>query len=499
VLSRTVATARLRAGGAGRRRYSHIGRLETLRSISGGGRSGSWDKTKYSPLRHYASLAGAVVLLILIVVCRVWLIALPTKTLSAIASAIGVAAIVVISRAFPRSNWSMPAVCITILALFHLGALPELSLGEKSSLQWTNDWIFTPLGSKAIWAGLVGVVSCTVGALFGGFFGSSDHPEIEQNADEKWSKSLSLTGCALVCAGLAGWLYFAFKAGLTPGSSYLYYLGIKQIFPLQLVFYLFGVGFPWACIKTDWAPSKVAIAVFVAFGLFAFPIGLRGEVLFPLAAAAAILAFKHRLPKGPLTLVLATVLLAAIAAISATRAKGLSNVQLAFADFSPLKAMAELGSSLRVVASVISWQLARGEHQYYGSTYLYPLLDSFRRYILFVPFPPENQRFFFNAVIADRVGTIGGSMIGEAILNFGYPGMIVIMFLAGLALARLNVIAKGPRLMAVAGVFMFMFMVHVRNGFADLPLILLLGLCGSALAWVIATSVGNGSIAERQR
>src|SRR4051794_30872251 len=94
-----------------------------------------------------AAVLALVAIVAILVASRPLLLSLSTDELSALATAVGLASMVAVVATTRRGFWSVPGVCLMILMVFHLGALPELITGGRSSLRGTNTWIFTTTGS----------------------------------------------------------------------------------------------------------------------------------------------------------------------------------------------------------------------------------------------------------------------------------------------------------------------------------------------------------------
>lgn len=110
--------------------------------------SGARSAARY---RAAAFLAVTAVMATLIAL-RPYLLDLSTAGMSAFATCIGVAMVLALVVTVRRDIWSVPGVCITILVLFLLGALPEFSLGGRSSVLETNFWIFTATRNASVLA-----------------------------------------------------------------------------------------------------------------------------------------------------------------------------------------------------------------------------------------------------------------------------------------------------------------------------------------------------------
>jgi oligosaccharide repeat unit polymerase len=449
---------------------------------------------------HLASIVSLLLTLLILLFLRQWLQLLTTTTLSLIASLLTLAAVALVIARASGGLWTASSICLVILVVFHIGALPEVVVSGRSSLLTNNTWLFTDLGGEAIWLGLVGIISCCIGIVWLSRAprGQTVRPPPQSvDSDNRLAAAVALVGASLVIVAVTGWLMFFLRAGLTWGSSYGAYLDARQQGPVQLIYDAIGVGLGFACIQPRSRLSRVAFFAFAIFAITAFPLGLRGEVLFPLATAAALLSASYRMPGRVLTLVGVVIMLGISGATSVIRVVGFGHRSIALSDFSPTNALAELGGSLRVIRVITHWNLTNGGALLEGRTYFYPIVDSIARYIFQVPFPEAHQQFFLNRLIAEREGTIGGSIIAESYANFGTAGMIIFMFGVGLLLSRLDSLQPTAHSLALKATIVFAFMTHVRNSFANVPLVLLVAAVGFGFA-LLLKSMGVGSASARR-
>nr|MDT0664750.1 hypothetical protein [Micromonospora sp. DSM 115978] len=134
---------------------------------------------------------------------------------------------------------------------------------------------------------------------------------------------------------------------------------------------MFGVSFGLVLAMTG-RPGRWRVAALVVFGLFAvfaLPLGLRGEVLFPAVAAAAVAGRRRVVVRGVVVLVGVVVLLCLVAGLREIRKDGLAAVDLASVGFNPVSGAAELGASIRPVGAVLDWREGYGEPAAGGATF----------------------------------------------------------------------------------------------------------------------------------
>lgn len=299
-------------------------------------------------------------------------------------------------------------------------------------------------------------------------------------------QSFSLVGSVLTVLAVAAWLAFAAREGLGPRTPYTTYLEVKSAYPLQLLYYVLGLGLTLALVQYKTWPARVATASFIVFALIAFPLGLRGEVLFPLAVGTTLVAMQRRMPGPKILAVAAVVLLVPIAVVSQTRQ---ADVDLGQVSFSPLGGLSELGYSLQVVSATVEWHDTLDESYDWGATYWAPIEDAANRYVLFREVTPESQNdAHMSTQVSARVGGVGGSIVAEAYHNFTVVGAIACLFIWGGLLGWLNRRARGGGAWMVgAGVAGYVFLLLVRNTFVAVPTVLVLTCVATAaavgLAW----------------
>ena len=262
----------------------------------------------------------------------------------------------------------------------------------------------------------------------------------------------------MTAISVVGWLLFAWRARLTFGSTYEEYLQAAKGAPLQITYLTLGLGISLAAIDFRRFLSRLGAAAFATFVVIGFPIGLRGEVLFPCAVVAAVIATRRSMPGLKVTLPVVVLLLSVIAIVSQTRAGNRDNVQ-----FSPMAGLSEMGSSLQVVSGAISWHTIGSEPFANGGSYIAPIADAVDRYLLREPVTPERQNSaYMSTQVSQRIGSVGGSIIGEAYHNFSTWGAAAVLFLCGYGLGALNRLATRRVLwLAAAIIASFVFQLLV--------------------------------------
>jgi oligosaccharide repeat unit polymerase len=213
--------------------------------------------------------------------------------------------------------------------------------------------------------------------------------------------------------------------------------------------------------------GKIALLSFLFWGMFALPIGLRGEVLFPLAIAVAVLIHNNiiKLNAYKLTSILIVILIV-IPVIKETRHSG------DYSDFGKVdlnSSLIEMGSSIRPIFESINWIENKEVVYYLGQTYIAPFERTISKFIPFyeVPNAYDDQRLM-NVVIAEKSGNYGFSIIAESFINFSFIGVMLFGFITGilikwfdsLLLHNLSIIDFSLKLVIIYSLFF-----HIRQSF----------------------------------
>lgn len=411
------------------------------------------------------------------------------RLLAVLAVVVSAVCLVVVARSSVGGVWSIPFVCLLVLIVFHLGALPEFLYADTASLVYIERFIHKPESATAAWISMLAILAFVLGVCVSSLRTDSARASGTGPAEDplwpaRLRRSFSLVGSALAVLAVAAWLGFAATEGLRPWTPYATYLEVKSAYPLQLLYYAMGLGLTLALVDYRTWPARAAAVSFVVFALIAFPLGLRGEVLFPLAISTTLVAMQTKMPRARILVIAAVVLLVPITVVSQTRQ---TDVDLGQVSFSPLGGLSELGYSLQVVSATVEWHDTLDESYDWGSTYWAPIEDAANRYLLFREVTPESQNdAHMSTQVASRVGGVGGSIVAEAYHNFTVLGSTVWLLLWGALLGWLNRRARsgGPWVVA-AGIAGYVFLLLVRNTFVAVPTVLVL----TAVATVTAAGL----------
>lgn len=446
----------------------------------------------------WLSWGGSIVFFSLLLIFRDELCSMPIQRLSLVALVFSVPLCgLIISRA-PRGLWSSTSLFIVIYALFHLGLLYALAFGIEAPREYDyrdvssglDRWFYRPETKIAVWLTLLGLASFTVGSLVADTLPVKPHvPATGSTADDlskRESRLLSGVAAGLALIGICGWVVCLILAGGTGifFSSYKNYLTLTEPYPIATMHAFIKVGVV-ILSATYWTRvHRVTLAAFALYAMLALPIGLRSEVLFPIVASACVYAARHRLPRTLPTILLIVGLLAGIAGLRQLRSVGVRDYSASEVTltFNPLAGLVEMGGSLRPVVETVRWQRA-GEARLHGSTYWAPF-DRALVYIIpgwYRP-PAERDDRIMNIVVMKRVGPIGFSVVAEANHNFGAWGVFAVMFMIGLALARMDRWSSSFVRQAILGVILGALLLHIRNSFVAVPFQILFGCSLVALA-----------------
>jgi hypothetical protein len=408
-----------------------------------------------------------------------------------------------VSRLSSRQMWSAPAIYLVALGLFHFGLTFVFGLGLPIAADTGPglQWFYTPQTKEAILLAILGFIACGLGVHIAHLWRSQ--PPVIDPLGEYRSQALGLIGLLLVIISVGAWFIIVIRAGGLGllVSSYGAFLDSTMDSPLPWVY--FGLGLSMALLAGATQPRfrHIGFSIFAGWALFALPIGLRGETMFPALAALVVMA-KWRIPfTGKQALLIAVGLLMLIAMLREVRQSGLQDVGSSTISANPLDGLSELGSSLRPVSEVVLWQ-DRGDEFINGASYWAPFDRALQKIL-----PGWGDRTInatdderiMSVLIQQRVGPIGFSPIAEAYRNFGAVGVIVVLFLIGLALGRMDLWAVTAVRQAALGVILVPLLIQVRNGFVAMPFQIMAGLAVICLAQALAMLMKRTHVHEPQR
>ncbi len=252
---------------------------------------------------------------------------------------------------------------------------------------------------------------------------------------------------------------------------------------MPTAYLLMGFGIPVASASRHPSSRRAALVLFALWSLPAFTLGLRGEVIIPAAAYAVVAARRRVTPLRPWMAALAVGVVAAGSAVRVIRQHGLAGAGT-LTSTDPLSGLTELGYSIRPLVVAVGYH-ARGEDYVGYGTYLAPVRRLVMGRLLGYQVPSVTEDpTVFGSMIARRVGPIGGSVAAEAYRSGGVFGMLLILFLLGVVLARIDATASTLLKDAAAGMVAFSLFLWIRNDFTPVPVQMTVAVAVLLLMWV---------------
>nr|WP_272955426.1 O-antigen polysaccharide polymerase Wzy [Pedococcus badiiscoriae] len=385
------------------------------------------------------------------------------------------------------SNWSSRMVLsvgpiyVLIFGLFHFGLmwttgfLGAAALGPigKENLAW----IYSVQGRQALILACWGILAFTCGLVLAPSLPAAP-PAAPQRGDKL--QRLGVFGVLISVAGAAMWGYSVLSVGGIRAlqGGYLKFLESAQTPMVAYGTWALGLGLALSQLGNT-RTRIMGGALFLSFALVAFPLGLRGAVLFPVATW---LTTRHRLGRRTPLWLVATVGVGALILSAIVRATRVSQadalVPKTFLD-AVSGSISELGFSLYPTVATMRWSASGEPPAGFSSFYIVPL--RFLERLLGLPVPPgESDPRIFNVVMQAREGAVGGSPVAEANHAMGMPGVLLVMFVIGVVLGLATRFEKQQ--IALLPVIALPLFINVRNSFAPVPVQMLLGLLG---VWIV--------------
>lgn len=385
----------------------------------------------------------------------------------------------------PSRRWlGAPMIYLGIFAIFHLGLAPIIVFGGQVpdfGNPFGARWLSSGLLPEAFYVVSVSLLCFALGARAGCWIGRrrSTHSALlspDTPAAERRCATLALGSAVL---GVGGWFVFVLVRGGVNvfAGSYGTYLEATGSGALPQLYLLITLAAALSAVAPAEPSSRLALGLLAVFAVVALPLGLRGEILFPLAAAVALTAKRRWLRPRPLRwLGIAIVLLSVVALARSVRSTGIADVGEQPLDINPVHGIAELGYSLRPVVEALRWQETI-DRPANGRTYIRPLERAASRVLPWVDVPPgEDDELLMNVLISDRVGPIGFSPVAEGVVNFGLAGAAGYLGIVGAVLGFLDRRPGTTGNLVLTAVVLVPLLIQTRNSFVPVPLQLFLGL-----------------------
>ncbi|MGD7788746.1 O-antigen polysaccharide polymerase Wzy [Propionibacteriaceae bacterium Y1700] len=383
-----------------------------------------------------------------------------------------------IARVDQRGVWSFPFLFYLILAIFHSGLYLAPALLNHAPLSLTQSdglWYVSPQIERAGYLVAIGMACYALGFALSGMLpqGRKDRRSDEGGASEsaKTRDGIVDVGCAMVVACVGAW----FAIGAISGGpfffigSYLSFLQTTGGSALPWIYLGMAMGLTMCALDLNRGTGRVGIIAFALFSMPAFVLGLRGEVMFPAVAAMAVAGATRKILSTRTFVLACLIALLGISFVAQVRIAGISSVGSTEVVVSPIRAVEEMGYSVRPLTASIEWHEAGREPYLRGGTYIGPI-DRQVNGLLGRPVPDATRDpRMMNVEIAERVGNIGGSIMAEAHHNWGGRGVGLVLLLVGGVSGRMFRPGMGPVGLALSGVLAVLLLMHVRNSFAPLP------------------------------
>lgn len=391
--------------------------------------------------------------------------------------------IYLVASQFRRHIWAFAPMVLLLVVLFHTGLLlgPAFT-GEFYLLSGAStDWVYTAQTRQSAWFISTCIAAFAAGANLIRLLAGPDRSRPAE--DDGFAAVVSGFGVVVLLGSIAGWftLVLYLLGAQAFSGSYLDFFDATRVSAISYANLGIALGLGLLCVKPTGRWAKGALVVFGVFALVSMSIGARSTVMFSAATGAVVLAYRYPMPRvrwlGLILALVATVL----GLVRLTRLTGTSAFGVDMLLRAPATGFAELGYTIRVVQTSFLWHDVRREPFSEGATYTGWLARFVDVYVLDVPVPPQDFRLM-NVEIADRVGGLGGSMLGEAHHNFGAVGGVLLVFLAGVGSAWVSRQVRTTHGLAVLAVVAGPVLIHVRNAFTPVIFAVFCGLVVVQLA-----------------
>lgn len=221
------------------------------------------------------------------------------------------------------------------------------------------------------------------------------------------------------------------------------------------------IGMLYVLVSSNRKYSKKALYFLLLWGIFALPIGLRGEVIFPLMIGITFLVsqkiIKFYFAKA---FILCGLVLTVLSAIFVYR----HGEAVEGAEVNPLATLIEMGSSLRPLNESVKWIYNNEVYLFYGETYWAPFERLITKFIPYVDRMPASEDMrLMNVLIFEKAGPYGFSIIAEAFMNLSFLGCFIIGMVSGLFLKFFDAQKENTNFIFLCLIFALFF--HIRQSF----------------------------------
>ena len=349
-----------------------------------------------------------------------------------------------------------------VLGLFHLGIPLSLFFNYEGDYfaDYFNRWFYSIYTMESLYA----VYIFLLAYLLSFFYKPTNNFNITKIRIFEIKACYLKTFLCLYIIIVTSWIFIV--KFLYNIDNYAIYQNNSQVPILNFVFVYLNqiIGFLLVILCTSKVHAKIAILIFLIWSLIAFPLGLRGEVIFPLVIALPLLVINNIVK---VTYTKAIVGIVTILTLSSLvfiyRGDSDSNKEI---DVSPLATIAELGGSLRPVHEVIKWTDTQDMNYQYGATYYAPFERAFLKFFPIKERVPATEDMrLMNVAIAEKAGPYGFSIIAESKINFSWIGVFFVGLFSGITLRILDtkIRLESYSLLTLSIVFALFF--HIRQSF----------------------------------
>lgn len=361
-------------------------------------------------------------------------------------------------------------IYFAVFLLFHGGLIWPLALGKPPFFLSETDqyWFDEQLVGDASFLLSLFIVCCVIGSagLAAGVARSLRWNDRNRaGTGREYSEGPSLLATGILSLAVVAWFILAISGGVSlRAGNYIQFLDSTT--GLEPYAYL-AIGVGMAMLGPAKGPyMSFGLAFFVAFAIVAFPLGLRGEVIVPLACF--LLTWSRSRRRRPRWVILWAVLIAGLFVGSFVRTIRVGATADRIDVVTALEGVSEMGYSIRPVLLVLDYLSAGGE-QVGIATYLNPVarligVDS----LAGVPGAADDFAAFNSFVVA-TAGNIGGSVVAEAFRAGGYFALICVGLLVGALLGGLDRLPLTPAGLVLFGGSAYILLVWVRNNFVPVP------------------------------
>lgn len=253
-------------------------------------------------------------------------------------------------------------------------------------------------------------------------------------------------------------VYFIF--GIKEYSD-IYQEGKAGLLEFFLIFVPSFISFSFLFLLTNKKSYIFSWIIFLIWAIFAFNLGIRGPVLFPLSIGLFITCKVYNYNISMLKFLFFFVIFCYMVSY-----KFFKRSNLDFDYINPFFALQEMGSSLRPLNETLVW-MENGIYDFqYGITYFAPLERFFIKIFQLYELPLDiNDNRLMNIAITQNAGPYGFSIIAESYINFGLIGVIILAISLSLYFNKIdnniNILLKNPFQI----IFLIAIFFHIRQAF----------------------------------